>query len=113
MISGQLRPRLVALWSGALFLPLVPLRMTRVVLGASRRAEAHPTSLEMQSLLAAGFRVIGWWWERDPTTLHLLLSRGEEVRELGSSDLAFALYSTRLIPRSVLRVVPPDPGETP
>ncbi|MHB1911750.1 MAG: hypothetical protein ACYCTI_06800 [Acidimicrobiales bacterium] len=67
----------------------------------------------MQSLLATGFRVTGWWWESDPTTLHLLLRRGEEARELLSNDLAFALYSTSVIPHSAVRVVPPQPGETP
>lgn len=95
--------RAVRLLTGVASLPLLPVVAARAALDAPRAAADHPSSRELRQLLDAGFAVTDYRHHRDLVSAHVSLQRGDETREVASSDLAFAAYAARAAPRAVAR----------
>lgn len=82
---------------------LVPVRMAGAVLDAPRAARNHPRSRELRRLLDEGYTVTSFRRQDRPASAHVTLQRGDDTREVTSTDLAFVAYAARIVPRTVAR----------
>lgn len=107
--------RAVRALSAGASLALAPARVVQAVLDAPRAAAAHPRSRELRRLLDDGYAVTAFQQQDEPLSTHVSLQRGDDTREVTSTDLAFAAYAAHTVPRLVARGSrrPPAPGARP
>lgn len=82
---------------------LLPARAAAAMLDAPRAARHHPRSCELRRLLDDGYTVTRYRRRQHPTSTHVTLQRGDDTREVASTDLAFAVYAAQTVPRTVAR----------
>jgi len=82
---------------------LLPVRMAGAMLDAPRAARNHPRSRELRRLLDEGYTVTSYHRRQHPASTQVTLQRGDETREVASTDLAFAAYAAQTVPRTVAR----------
>lgn len=82
---------------------LLPARVAGAMLDAPRAARHHPRSRELRRLLDEGYTVTGYRLRHHPASAQVTLERGDETREVASTDLAFAAYAAQTVPPTVAR----------
>lgn len=82
---------------------LLPARMAGAILEAPRAARHHPRSRELRRLLDEGYTVTSYRRRHHPASAQVTLQRGDQTREVASTDLAFAAYAAQAVPRTVAR----------
>lgn len=95
--------RAVRILTTSVSMVLLPARMAGAMLDAPRAARHHPRSCELRRLLDEGYTVTSYRHRRHPASVHVTLERGDETREVTSTDLAFAVYAAQTVPRAVAR----------
>lgn len=86
-----------ALTAGA-SLVLLPTRMVRAMVDAPRAAADHSRSRGLRRLLDDGYAVTTYRQHRDPVATHVTVQRGDDTREVASTDLAFAAFAGQIVP---------------
>ena len=80
-------------------LATAPISVMRRAVSVTTQARQHPASTELHQLLKRGYHVERYDYRTDSVTV--TVRRGDDVRDVVSSDLAFAAYAAKVVPRVV------------